>query len=67
MLDKIIISCKNVVKNSEKVKINKVKLDEFINEIKTISFNKVLRLLEEMITHAFDNNGALFDYESSTE
>ena len=51
MLDKIIISCKNVVKNSEKVKINKVKLDEFINEIKTISFNKVLRLLEEMITH----------------
>ena len=36
MLDKIITSCKYVTENSESVKINEKKIDEFINEIKEI-------------------------------
>lgn len=39
MLDKIIKSCKYVVKNSKSVKINEAKLDEFIETIKNIKTN----------------------------
>ena len=40
MLDKIIKSCKYVVKNSKSVKINEAKVDEFIETIKNIKIWK---------------------------